>query len=651
MPLELSELARYRFILDQVPHIVWTADQDGALTYCNPYGLAFLGAKEEQIMDYAWHEFIYSDDMPMVKQKWQEAVSQGTEYNNEQRIRKAKDGRYYWFKVIAKPMLRADGSIEQWVGISTLIHSYKNKVNELVTTRDEAQAMATRLSVATDAAGLGIWEWDLPNNRILWDDRMYDIYDVVPNGDDPAYETWYNVIHPEDARRAERSLLKAVEEQTIFDTAFRIVHRNGAIRHIKAYAKPILDDEGKTRQMIGLNWDVTESVMAEQKARELERQLLQGQKLETIGTLASGIAHDFNNILGGILGAAEIALRQAREDSPARPYLQTIIGAVDRAHGLTKQILTFSREEETFFEEVDPAQITREAVKLIRATLPSSIDIDHEIGEGLGSIHVDATKLHQILINLCTNSAHAMPDRHGKIELRVQAIEACDCSEMAEIKPLPDKLIRFKVQDNGVGMDEKTMQRIYDPFFTTKSKSEGTGLGLSVVHGIVKKYHGVINVESAPGQGTTFTICFPRYEPGQAEPIAKVVRQPFRPLSGKVLLVDDEPMLREGLATYMESLGCSYTTCSKGGDAWTLLASGQEDYSLIITDHTLPGLTGLEIAQKYRAMGKNTPIILATGLAIGIEQDALAALGNIILLKKPYSLDELDDAIAELTSQ
>jgi nitrogen-specific signal transduction histidine kinase/CheY-like chemotaxis protein len=380
---------------------------------------------------------------------------------------------------------------------------------------------------------------------------------------------------------------------------------------------------------------------------QLESELRQVQKLEAIGTLAGGIAHDFNNILGAILGYTEIAKLDAAALPEVLESLTEVQRAGERAKELVRQILTFSRRHPQERHPIRLQPIVAEVYRLLRSTLPATIELIAEASPEAQLVHADSTQIHQILLNLATNAAHALGDRPGRVELRLRMHQpSATGSEPRAIPQLPPgKYVELMVKDDGCGMSEETLQHVFEPFFTTKKPGEGTGLGLSVVHGIVKDHDGIIHVDSAPNQGSAFYVLLPIFsESAPAEEVKLEV--PLLLGNGeRILFIDDEPTLCSAAQKLLRKLNYSVTTSTKPSEALQLFRSDPTAFDLVLTDLTMPAMTGVDVAVQVLLARPNMPLILATGFNASWTLEAVRAMGIRDLVMKPLSTAVLSEKI------
>jgi PAS domain S-box-containing protein len=388
--------------------------------------------------------------------------------------------------------------------------------------------------------------------------------------------------------------------------------------------------------------DIAERRRAEITRRTLEAELFHAQKMEAVGTLAGGIAHDFNNILAAIVGNAEMALIELPQGHPARQDIAEVQRAARRARELVQQILTFSRKQSPERRPVRTADVIDDVLRLLRATTPSTIDLRSQILDPALQIFGEPTQLHQVLMNLGTNAAHAIGDHHGVIEIRQTLVDVGRDAIHADL--LPGQYVCLTVRDSGHGMDRQTLERVFEPFFTTKDPGVGTGLGLAVVHGIVKSHDGVVLVESAPGHGTTFKLYFPVIAPqtlGDSTPATDVPRG----AGERVLFIDDEPALTTVTRRMLERLGYHVVAHASSTEALAAFRADPSAFDLVISDLTMPGMTGAQLALEMRRVRANLPVILSTGYLDRLDAEAARALHARDLLFKPYTTEDLATAV------
>jgi CheY-like chemotaxis protein len=394
-----------------------------------------------------------------------------------------------------------------------------------------------------------------------------------------------------------------------------------------------------------LEKEITERKLAEEKMRRLESQLIQAQKMEAIGTLASGIAHDFNNILLAIMGYAEIALINTRAGKSGEKHIQEALKACDRAKELVHQILTFGRQTEIDHKPVQVKTVVKEVLKLLRASLPATIEIRQKL-ESESLILANPTQIYQVVMNLGNNAAQAMKEGAGTIDVTLVDVELDETYVFSHHGLTPGRYQKLEVGDNGMGMTPDQLKRIFEPYFTTKPRGKGTGLGLSVVHGIVKNAAGAISVYSEPGQGSAFKVFFPIFE---SDAVAEAPPVDL-PEGGKesILFVDDEPTLLEIGAELLKRLGYRVATCGDGRSALETFKTRPDEFDLVITDMTMPGLTGDKLALELVQVRPDLPVILCTGFGNAVMGQKACRTGVTAHLMKPFVLRDLAKTIRQV---
>jgi PAS domain S-box-containing protein len=392
--------------------------------------------------------------------------------------------------------------------------------------------------------------------------------------------------------------------------------------------------------------DISELKAAQQEREQLKTRLIQAQKMEAIGTLAGGIAHDFNNILGAIIGYAEMALYDTQKGSMEHYNIEQVLKAGHRAKDLVKQILAFSRKSEQDKKIIFLTPIIKEVLKLLRASLPTTIEIKLNIEPNLDAIFADPTQIHQVMMNLCTNSAHAMGDKGGILAVNLHNVNL-NIEAAAQYPELnPGLYVKLSISDTGCGMNAATMQRIFDPYFTTKELDKGTGMGLAVVHGIVKGHGGGIHVESAAGKGTRFDILFPaiiRQVMSETEELKAL------PTGNETILcVDDEQPLIELGKSMLKKLGYRVETRILPLEAIEVFKAAPDKFDLVISDMTMPAMTGVSLAKKLMEIRPEIPVVICTGYSEQIDESRAKELGIKGFLMKPFTIRELSKTVRQV---
>ncbi|MDX2188120.1 MAG: ATP-binding protein [Opitutaceae bacterium] len=419
--------------------------------------------------------------------------------------------------------------------------------------------------------------------------------------------------------------------------------KDGHAVHVRTTIAPIRSPDGEIRSHLILEEDISEWLEEQDRRHRLESQLLQAQKLEALGTLAGGIAHDFNNILTGILGYCELSALDMDAPDRLSLHLSEIKGAGMRAKDLVARILTFSRQSTPTLAPMDLAHAVGEALKLLRASTPATIEYHIRIAPA--SVMGDATQIHQVVVNLCTNAVHAMQGKPGRISVEVESLVLSpeEAAELHDIKS--GHVAKLTVSDTGHGMDSATLGRIFDPFFTTKQPGHGTGLGLAIVRAIVANHNGAIRVKSTPGMGTTFELFFPSTDrAATASPFGELIAEGD---GQRILVVDDEATIANFIANRLRRLGYEVDVFNEPRVALDRFLADPYRYTAIVTDLTMPGMTGLQLLQAARER-KVVPAVIVSGYGVELGSTDPASLTRCLLLPKPFNGNDLARAIQQV---
>lgn len=445
------------------------------------------------------------------------------------------------------------------------------------------------------------------------------------------------------------SLLESLERvvaQILREEEIRraLMEKDWALRRAHATLEERVKE--RTAQLAEVNKRLAREIEEREK---VERALRQAQKVEALGTLASGVAHDFNNILAAMISHVELALPEAASGTPLHDHLIGIYDAGLRAADLVRRILTFTRGEETTRQPIPVAATVREALKLLRATLPASIEIRDEISMDGPVLMADATELHQVVINLGSNAGQAMRAKGGVLTVGLSSLEVAECGHSVPADLRPGPYLALMVNDTGHGIDPNIRDRIFEPYFTTREVGEGTGLGLATVHGIVKGCGGGITVASEPGKGTTFKVYLPQASRSIDNRSATMV--PAGGGSERILLVDDEEALIPIQKQLLEKLGYSIQTATNPLTALNIVRANPSDIDLVITDQTMPAMSGIDLAQELLSLRPNLPIILLTGFAVEEMSTQARSIGVRQVMTKPCTIRQMAETIRHVLGE
>jgi PAS domain S-box-containing protein len=506
-----------------------------------------------------------------------------------------------------------------------------------------------RYALAMEGANEGHWDWDVPADRLFLSPKMKMLSGEPADSEIGSRAAWLArmVMHPDDMPRFETAIKNHFEGLTPhYECEYRVRQPDGEWRWLLARGRCLVDPDGKPYRFVGSAIDITAQKTAQIVKEQLEAQLRQSQKMEAIGTLAGGIAHDFNNILGAILGYGELALQHCTADSESRRYLDNIMHATERAKLLVERILGFSRSGLGDRVPVNVEAVVSEALEFLQASLPTGIRLQTRIETGTAAVIGDATYLHQVAMNLCTNAIQAM-ELGGELSVVLERAEVTDPEILSRGSIAPGPYVRLMVSDTGTGISPAVLERMFDPFFTTKDVGEGTGLGLSLVDGIVTDLGGAIDVTTVVGEGTRFEIWLP--VAGETAMPAVEASQTLPQGNGEtVMIVDDERPLVALAEEIIAGLGYEPVGFVSSSAALQAFRGEPDRFDLVLTDESMPDLLGTELAQAIRRLRPDIPIILMTGYGGTQLANRAADVGLSEVLRKPLHRRDLADSLARV---
>ncbi|WP_022665753.1 cache domain-containing protein [Desulfospira joergensenii] len=517
--------------------------------------------------------------------------------------------------------------------------SFVQDITERKQVEEALRKSKERLGGIVETMADWIWEVDSGGRYIYCSKRVEKILGYSP--EEMMGKTPFDFMAPDEAEKIGKAFEKIVaRKEPIKDLENWNISKNGRQICLLTNGVPVIGETGELLGFRGVDKDITEQKQADKKRKELEAQLQQTQKMEAIGTLAGGIAHDFNNILSGILGYSQLAQTHLENPEKARTHIEQIIKGGQRATELTRQILTFSRQSE--YQKL-PFRIyleIKEALKLLRSTIPSTIEIKSRL-DSKKLVLADPIKIHQVIMNLCTNAYHAMRKTGGYLTVSLMDLEISDSILLKDKKGIAGEYVKLEVSDTGHGMDEKTLGRAFDPYFTTKKKGDGTGLGLALVQAIVEEHDGFLEVFSEPGKGTSFYLYFPIVREGIETTLPKIEDESQLSGNETIMVVDDEDFIRQSGKELLEDHGYRVETFDNGMEALEAFKAGPNEFDLIITDMTMPGITGDRLSAEILKIKPDIPIILCTGFSENISQAKALELGIRLFIQKPILNQDL----------
>ena len=621
---------RFRTVFRDVGLGLGVADRSGRLVIANPAYHAMLGYQEGELEGLTVEAITHPDDRAQTRARIEDLLEgRSDRYVVEKRFLR-KDGSHVWARVTGSARRDADGHVADIIGLIKDITHERQAEQE----RRHQQAL---LQMASRVGHLGAWTLDAASRRLELSDEARAIHGLGPDGPDDV-ESLLATFDPSH-REAVRSVIDAcLNAGTPVDQEFRLDSVHGQRRWVRLIGEPVRDAEGRVVGIQGALQDITDR-------RLLEQQSLRSQRLESIGTLAGGIAHDLNNVLSPITMGVGL-LRRDERDATRQQLFDVIQSSAERATHMVQQVLSFARGAEGHRTRVDPGQVVRDTAALLGETLPRQIRIETDIAPDVGTLVADATQLHQVIVNLCVNARDAMP-HGGVLRLVVSHVPAGGWIRLTG--DAGGDAVRIVVEDTGTGIAPEVIDRIFDPFFSTKPTGRGTGLGLSTSLGIVRSHGGRLDVSSTPGQGSRFEV----YLPVASDVVPPVVPSTTEASAarghGTVLLIDDEGDLRLMARRVLERSGYRVIEAANGEEALALFDRHRDDVTVVLTDMMMPGIDGAGVVRGLRARAAAVPVVGMSGIG---RSERLTDVDNARIthfLDKPFTPEALRRAVQEAT--
>ena len=628
----------YRALVENTPDVFYRTDLNGTVLYASPAVYRQSGYTVNEVLgvNLARQAYVVPEERELFLKKLEE---KGFVRNFEARL-KRKDGTVWWACTNAQFYRDGEGNIIGVEGVTRDITNIKTAAEEQKRIRRELEASHQLLQSVLNA---------VPDLLIVIDREFniqysnYHDKDIVEAWPPETCWTCYGRF------MGRRKICDECSAMAVFESG-QIVEKEiedpacGRVSEVRAF--PIFDGQGKVQMVVEHLRDITDQKKVEAERQDYKARIQQMQKMEAIGTLAGGIAHDFNNILVAVIGYAELSLGGLPKDSPVYRNLKQILAAGMRARDLVNQILTFSRQDKRELKPLQVGPLVEETLNMLRSTLPSTIEITQLLAGKLGYVMADPTQIQQIIMNLCTNAAQAMEEEGGHLIINLSQVELTGRMVSRHPGSRPGRYVLLSVRDTGKGMPPELLDKIFHPYFTTKEKGKGTGLGLAVVHGIVQSYGGFINVQSKPQRGTTFDVFIPTFEQTLSGQDTAMVDLPEG--RERILLVDDEPFVLDVIGEMLRRWGYQVTPEDSSLEALHIFREAPGDFDLILTDMTMPKMTGERLSMEVKTIRPDIPIILCTGYSDKLAGKSAADLGLAGLLMKPVDQEELAKVVRQV---
>jgi len=633
----LENKKKFQSLYDNAPDMYFTVSPDGIITSVNQFGADYLGFSVDELAgNFVW-KIVYEDDLEKVQHHIKQIFNKKLPKSELEFRKKRKDGSILWVQERTQLILDVnDAPVE----LRIICRDVSTQKTAEIALRESEERYRDIIDKSDDI----IWMLDLYLRTIYVSPSIEKKLGFTPK--ERMAQAFSSQVTPESYGNIMALLAKELDKENQADVdpnrtvrvEVEYYRKNGSTMWAENIVSGIRDENGSLLGIHGVSRDITIRKKIEMEKEQLKAQLVYAQKMESIGTLVGGIAHDFNNILGVIIGNIELAMDDIPDGHPAHYCLDQIKQAGDRATGIVRQLLTFACSASVKRQPLALTPVLREAINFLRSTIPTTIDIQTDFKAARDTVSADSMQMHQVLINLCSNAAQAMKQKVGTIAIGVENETLSGEDEPRSGLPAGE-YVKLTVADTGPGIDEDIISRIFDPYFTTKEVGEGSGMGLSVVLGIVKSCDGSISVDSQQGEGTAFNILFPLVSEAPKQKVE--ITEDIPTGHERILLVDDDAALLKVGRDVLEHLGYTVEPVLSPTEALQKFSARPDHFDLIVTDMTMPKMTGVTLSKRAKEIRKNIPVILCTGHSDLVYEENAEETGVNAYLMKPIHIKDI----------
>ena len=623
-----------QLMADNLNEAVLAYDMERHLVFVNPAIQDLTGYTVEEMKRQHFICWIHPADRERMLAAWDSLFS-GHTYSGERYRLVTRYGEEKWVEA-------SWGPLRDEAGVQIGVQGVERDITKRYLAEDALQHTNLRLQLALSSGGLGIWDWDIVSDTLVWDDRMFEIYGLDRSEFTCRFDAWLEMLHPEDRAQILAVYDRVLKEGLPIAMEFRVNRPDGSMRYVKVDGIVVRNNAGEAVRLIGLNADVTEAKQAAEERTRLAAQLVQAQKMESIGRLAGGVAHDFNNLLTVINGYSKLALSELGPNDPLAEELEEISKAGERAAGLTRQLLAFSRQQVLEPKVLDLNGVVWGMRSMLERLMGEDIRLSFGLSRMALTVHADAHQLEQVILNLVVNARDAMPGG-GSLAIETSRVKRDESYAREHPAVSPGEYAVLKVADTGIGMDEATQARVFEPFFTTKGAGRGTGLGLSMVQGIIEQSGGHIDVASAPGAGTLFSVYLPIVTGAKAEATRPGTATLIRGTE-TILVVEDQDEVRRFAVSVLKTYGYRVLQATGAAEALKICLEDRAAIDLVLTDVVMPEIGGRELIARLAEARPDIKALFMSGYAENNDlRSVLGGAGHF--LQKPFTPEALANKV------